>query len=156
MLGPAGKGQLAIAVVVSLLMAQLVAGGLPVAVAQGVASTRAVARLWLRSQFAGWMLRSVAAGSIAASVAAGMLHQQESGWPLYLLIASTWLIATLSTAQMLTSAMLRGEGSIRRVNAVPLSALATYLALVACLFVFQRTSVVGVIALAHAPVKVWG
>ena len=136
MLGPDGRGQLAIVTVVMLVCAQFGVGGLPAAISHTVAKAHAPAREVLRGHVFAWARRVVLASAITVCAVIALLF--GSSWFKWLAISG--FVATLVTAaQLLLVATLLGEGKVGAVNKIKLIMTVLYVGAVVAIFVFDRT-----------------
>jgi O-antigen/teichoic acid export membrane protein len=106
MLGPVGRGELAVVQVIAIVLTQVVMGGLVIAVAVSIAEAKAPARDVLRGharRLLGW---SVVASATSALATLAFLHATDE-WAL--LAVAGFLTTFLLSEQLLTGAMLQGE-----------------------------------------------
>lgn len=143
MLGADGRGQLALVVVISRMAALLAAGGLPVAVAHAVGSANGPARDVIAERLRRWARWSIAP-AVLATVVAVLVLGPDSSW---LVALPTAAIAVSVQWNLVIGQMLRGEGSVRNVNALSLSGVGLYATGVAVLFIFHPIDEVGFILL---------
>ena len=141
MLGPDGRGQLALIFVISRMTAMLAAGGLPVAVAHAVGSARAPARDVIAERLRRWSYWSVVPATVATGATVVALGQGFS----WLVVVPTAVITLCVQWNLMLSQMVRGEGSVSRVNALILSGIGLYVVGVALLFAFRPVDEVGYI-----------
>ena len=141
MLGADGRGQLALVVVITRMVALLAAGGLPVAVAHAVGSAGGPARDVIAERLRRWSRWSIVP-TAAATLATVVVLGADASW---LVAVPTAVIALSIQWNLVIGQMLRGEGSVRNVNALSLSGVALYALGVALLFVLHPIEDVGFI-----------
>lgn len=121
--------------VVALMAAQLLIGGIGVAVSYAVAGSGAPGRVVLRNQLGRWAGYGLVAGGAASGLTYVLLL--ESGHPSPTgLAAAAGVVATFSSWMQVLSAMLRGEGDVGGVSVIPMLATSTYVAGVILCFLF--------------------
>lgn len=147
MLGPHGRGALALVFVISLICTLMATGGLPAAIAHLVAKAGAPARDALQGTKQWWLVVGAAAGVVAGAATAASFHGSDQWGSL---TGAASLITILAVATVLLTAMLQGEGGVRNLNIVKMSSVATYVALVASLFLLGGTSSPWLILSAYA------
>jgi len=132
MLGPAGRGEVALVLAIVVLGALPAAGGLPTALSRTVGEARAPARDVVRGVFPRWAAWSVVPALAAGGVAWAMLHDSADVVGLVAVsVAVTWVWSW----QFVLAGMLRGEGDLRKVNGQRIVGVALYVACVAVAFV---------------------
>jgi O-antigen/teichoic acid export membrane protein len=147
MLGPDGRGELALAMAIALMIAQMAMGGIGTAVSHAVAAADLPARTVVGPHLVRWFIYSAAVGLVTAGTTYVALRASGNPDPLGLSLASAGL-GTLSTTNQLISAMLRGERDLRAVTVVPIVATTTYvLGVVTCFLVFSRADAAVIILL---------
>lgn len=138
LLGPDGRGEMVLITVVALMASQLAVGGLPVAIAHTVGSSRRTARDAVGARVPRWMLHSLVPAAIAAIVVAVLLRSSPSGWAA---CAGVGFVLTLALIwQLMLAGMVQGEGSVRWLNAYRLAGLGMYALGVTVLFLAVTSS----------------
>ena len=144
MLGADGRGHLALVVVITRMTALLAAGGLPVAVAHAVGSAAGgPARDVIAERLRRWGRWSIVPAALA-TVAAVLALGADASW---LIAVPTAAIALSVQWNLVIGQMLRGEGSVRNVNALSLSGVGLYAFGVGLLFLLHPVEDVGFILL---------
>ena len=144
MLGPDGRGDLFLAMVVAGIGAGVATASLSAAVSHAVAQHGGVARDVLAPHLRTWLLWS-ALPATTSGVAALLLMQDapQRGW----LALGTALVTLFGCWLNVLNAMLQGEGQIRRFNVQRVIFAAVYVGCVVALFVLYRTDLAAVVLL---------
>ena len=131
LLGPEGRGELATAMAVAVLVSVVSAGGIPTAIAYTIGRTGATARDALGRQLWRWGRRALIAAP-AALIGVGLfLHQSDDKFAIAVV---TPAVAVLGSWQLILAGMLRGEGDVRRINFQAFVGLAVYVACIVVCF----------------------
>lgn len=147
LLGPEGRGELALAMTIGLMAAQGVMAAIGVAAARAVAEAAGPARSLLRPHLVRWACYAVGAAVLAIAAASVVLRATDATGPTRLAIAAG-CIALLSSWMQLLSAMLRGEGNLRAVTVIPILTTSLYvLGVVACFFLVPGIDVLGIVGI---------
>jgi O-antigen/teichoic acid export membrane protein len=134
LLGPEGRGELALAMAIALLFSQALLGGIGVAIARTVAAADSPARSVVRPHLARWHAYGLAAGLLAASAVHLMFSVSDSDHRSALVLGA-FGIAVLAAWNQVAGAMLRGQGDVTGVTVIPIATVLAYVAgVVACLF----------------------
>ncbi|GAA4820423.1 hypothetical protein GCM10025786_29920 [Nocardioides caeni] len=142
MLGPDGRGLMGMLVAVALLCSLLGVGGLPAAIAHAVAAKDAPARDVVRGSLGRWLAWMALPSLLAAGITAWFVRDQaHQVWLSVLGGVLTYLLA----ANFLLSAMVLGEGNVRKVNIQRVAGMASYVGVVLVLFLVHPTESAGVI-----------
>lgn len=153
MLGPDGRGEMAIVTVISLLCSQLGMGGLPAAIAHSVGAAKAPARDALRGHIRLWLVFSLVPSVVAAGFT--VVFVGDSSWLVHLTFAS-FLITLFASWRFLLAGMLLGEGNARHVNATNLSGAVAYVSVVVAIFLVHRTEDAMVVLFIYAGAQAIG
>jgi enterobacterial common antigen flippase len=137
MLGPYGRGQMVLVLLVALMCSQLGVGGLPAAIAHEVGRSGRPARDVVRSQLRRWLLLSPLPGIVAALAVALLLHSSASNW--WAFSGLGFAITTVYLLQSVLYAMVQGERNVARINIFHMAGLSLYTLCVISLYVFDRT-----------------
>ena len=148
LLGPEGRGELALAMAVGLMFSQGVMGGTAVAVAHAVAGSRAPARRILGPHLRRWAWHGLATGGAAGLTTWLLLGRTGSGAALQLGLAVA-VLATLSAWAQVVGAMLRGEGNVRYVTLLPIIGVMIYVVGVVACFLLAPGVGAAVVALIY-------
>jgi len=132
MLGPAGRGEMAMVLAIVVLCSLPAAGGLPSAIARAVGESGNPARDVVHRVLPGWLLWSLVPTALSAGLTVVLFRDRPDLVPLA--IWSTVLTWQWSF-QYVLSAMLRGEGDLRKVNAQRTIGMVLYVIAVAIAFV---------------------
>lgn len=130
-LGPEGRGTLALLMIVANLACMVLTSSLSLAISDTVARQAAAARDVLRGRFPGFALLAVAAAALG-SVAVAIVLRRVDG--LGLLVAEGFVVIALACWLNVATGMLQGEGSVRMVNRARILFAATYSAGIALTF----------------------
>lgn len=136
MLGPDGRGEMVLVLVVAFMVSQIGVGGLPMAIAHTVAVARQPARNVVRSQILRWGMGGLILGIVAGTATAVLLLNSRHGWGGY--AAMSFMLTIALIWQFLLSGMVQGEGSVAKINIYRLVGLTMYAASILGLFVFAR------------------
>ena len=137
MLGPDGRGQMVLVTVVAMLCCLAAVGGLPSAIAHTVAVSGHAARDVVGGLLRFWLTAMLLPAAVAAGIMAVVLR--DSSRQLELVAVSFGICYCLSV-QFILGAMLQGEGNVRLVNLQRLIGMASYVAVVAILFIVDPTN----------------
>jgi O-antigen/teichoic acid export membrane protein len=137
MLGPHGRGQMVLVLLLALMCSQLGVGGLPAAIGHEVGRSGRPARDVVHSQLPRWMMLSPIPGLVAAAAVALLLHGGTSDWPVF--AAMGFALTTAYIWQIVLYAMVQGERNVTRVNIFHMAGLTLYTACVLGIYVFGRT-----------------
>ncbi len=153
MVGPEGRGELAVCLVLSILGARLAVGGMPLAVVRAVAAAQAPARSLLRGHPRRWLVRGCLVGAALVPVVALMTrHSTNGGW----LPVVTSLMTVAGTMQAMWTSMVFAEGSTRSVTFVQLAPIVAYVVAITTLFVLPVTPSVEFVALCYLGSQILG
>lgn len=132
MLGPSGRGEVALVLAIVVLCALPAAGGLPTAIARTVGASGAAARDVVHGVLPRWTPWSLVPAAAAGAVTWAMLRDSDAALELTAVAAVvTWLWSW----QFVVAGMLRGEGDLRKVNGQRILGVVLYVACVAVAFV---------------------
>jgi O-antigen/teichoic acid export membrane protein len=127
MLGPHGRGQLALITTVSLIVCAVAVGSLAQAVAHAVASSNGAARDVTAHLVPTWALLLILPALLTAGITAVIMRADDH---LLLLALAGGLVCYLLCTGRLSAALLLGEGNVRRVNLQRTVGMALYVAIV--------------------------
>lgn len=145
MLGPTGRGELAMVLAIVVLCALPGAGGLPSAIAKAVGEAGGPARDVIRGVFARWLLWSLVPAIAAGALTVVLFRDRPDVVPM---TALTVVTTFLWSVQFVMAGMLRGEGDLRKVNGQRILGVLLYVIAVAVAFVvWPDVSAVGVIVM---------
>lgn len=136
MLGPDGRGQMVLVTVVSMLCCLAAVGGLPSAIAHTVAVSGHAARDVVGAMLRIWLVAMLAPAAVAGGIMAIVLRDSPRQFEL---AAVTFGISYSLAVQFILGAMLQGEGNVRLVNLQRLIGMASYVFVVAALFILDPT-----------------
>jgi enterobacterial common antigen flippase len=137
MLGPYGRGQMVLVLLLALMCSQLGVGGLPAAIGHEVGRSGRPARDVVHTQLRRWILLSPVPGIGAAVAVSLLLGGSASNWPAF--AAMGFLLTTAYVWQIILYAMVQGERNIKRINIFHMAGLSLYTLSVLWLFIFNRT-----------------
>lgn len=153
MLGPAGRGQLALITTVALIVCAVAVGSLAQAVAHEVAAVGGAARDTVAHLVPRWALLLVLPAVVTSGIAAAMMRRDDH---VVLLAISAGLVCYLLASGRLTAAMLLGEGNVSRVNVQRTVGMASYvLIIVLCWWAMGRAPL-WIVVLAYAASLLFG
>jgi O-antigen/teichoic acid export membrane protein len=132
MLGPSGRGDLVMSMLVSIIVAHLASTSVTNGVAAVVAAHHSNARDLLGRTMRTWVLLSIVP-TVVAGVAAWFLLPHAPHRPI--VAAETAVITFLACVLNLRRGMLQGEHAIRTLNVSRIAFAATYVGIVVVLFV---------------------
>jgi len=148
MLGPEGRGLMGLLIAIALLCSLVGVGGLPAAIAHAVAVAGAPARDVVRGNLRFWAALLLVPSVVASGIAGVLVRDEPDAW---LLAALCGVLCYLLALNFLFAAMLQGEGNVRRINLQRVVGMASYVAVIAVMFMVWPTDragyVVGVYAL---------
>lgn len=142
MLGPDGRGLMGMLVAVALLCSLIGVGGLPAAIAHTVAASGAPARDVVRGSMRRWVTWMVLPSLAAAAMTAWFVRDRGDAVALSALGGTLCFLLALN---FLFSALVLGEGNVRKVNIQRVAGMASYVGVVIVLFVVHPTHSAGVI-----------
>lgn len=153
MLGPVGRGEMALVIVVAVLFSVLGSGGLPAAISHVVAAAHAPARDVVRGLLRIW-LSAMLVPSVLAGIFAFVVNPGADDR--LLLGATGFAVCYGLTTNLLLGAMLQGEGDVRLMNRHRLVGMASYVGVVAVLFVVAPVGHTWVVLAIYAMSQVVG
>ncbi|MEV7398341.1 lipopolysaccharide biosynthesis protein [Aeromicrobium sp. NPDC092404] len=146
MIGPEGRGQMVMVMLVAMLGALAGVGSLSPAIAHAVGSSGAPARDVVRGHLKVWILATLVPATVAAGLVAALVRDAPHQW---LLAVECLAVSFCLSVQFLLGAMLQGEGNVRRINTQRLVGMASYVAAVAALFILDPVDDAAVILLIY-------
>jgi O-antigen/teichoic acid export membrane protein len=146
MIGPDGRGQMVMVMLVAMLGSLAGVGGLTPAVAHAVGASGAPARDVVRGHLRVWILATLLPATLAAALVAVLVRDAPHQW---ILTIECLAVSFCLSVQFLLGAMLQGEGNVRRINLQRLIGMASYVAAVAALFIFDPVDEATVILLIY-------
>jgi len=153
MLGPAGRGQLALITTVALIVCAVAVGSLTQAVAHEVAAVGGAARDTVAHLVPRWALLLVLPAVVTAGIAGALVRRDDD---VVLLAVGAGLVCYLLSSGRLTAAMLLGEGNVGRVNVQRTVGMASYvLIIVLCWWAMGRAPL-WIVVLAYAASLLFG
>ena len=142
LLGPEGRGQLAVLMVVILICTQIGMGALPAAIAHAVATSGAPARDALRVHLRWWFVAATIPSAASVGCAAMLLRGVEN----LPVVAGVLFVATfVSIWGIVRNAMLEGEQNVRYLNASRLLGMAFYVVTILIVLLVRPESGIAVI-----------
>lgn len=136
MIGPDGRGQMVMVMLVAMLGSLAGVGSLTPAIAHTVGASGAAARDVVRGHLRIWIAASLLPAGVAAGLVAVLVRDAEHPW---ILTAETFAVSFCLSVQFMLGAMLQGEGNVRRINAQRLIGMASYVLVVTILFIAAPT-----------------
>ena len=146
MIGPDGRGQMVMVMLVAMLGSLAGVGGLTPAIAHTVGASGAAARDVVRGHLRVWILAMLVPATVAAALVAVLVRHADHQWVLTL---EGFAVSFCLSVQFILGAMLQGEGNVARINAQRLIGMASYVAVVAILFIFAPTDQATLILLVY-------
>lgn len=132
MLGPAGRGEMAMVLAIVVLCSLPAAGGLPSAIAKAIGESGSPARDVVHRILPGWLLWSLVPTVVSGGLTVLFFRERPDLVPLAIV---TTVLTWQWSFQFMLSAMLRGEGDLRKVNAQRVIGVLLYVVAVAIAFV---------------------
>lgn len=146
MIGPDGRGEMVMVMLVAMLGALFGVGGLIPAISHAIGASGAPARDVVRGHLGVWVVASLATATVAAGLVAVLVRDAPHQW---LLTLEGFAVSFCLSVQFLLGAMLQGEGNVRRINLQRLVGMASYVIVVAALFILSPTDEATLILLVY-------
>jgi O-antigen/teichoic acid export membrane protein len=127
MLGPDGRGEVALVTIVALIVSLVSVGGLPAAISHAVAAAEAPARDVAAALIPRWLITLVPT-SLLAGVVTAIITRTDNDQ--VMLSVSATLVSYLLSTGFLSAALLVGEGNIGKVNIQRTVGMAAYVVII--------------------------
>ena len=147
MLGPEGRGQLALITTVALIVCAVAVGSLAQAISHAVASVGGAARDTAAHLVPRWALFLVLPAVVTAGVAAVLVRKDDDR---VLLAIAAALVCYLLATGRLSAAMLLGEGNLPRVNIQRTVGMASYVVIIVICWQVTDRAPLWIVLMAYA------
>jgi O-antigen/teichoic acid export membrane protein len=147
MLGPEGRGQLALITTVALIVCAVAVGSLAQAVAHAVASVGGAARDTASHLVPRWALLLLFPAVVTGGIAALLMRHQHDR---VLLAVAAALVCYLLATGRLSAALLLGEGNLPRVNVQRTVGMASYVVIIVVCWQMADRAPLWIVLMAYA------